>query len=294
MAAHWSYNVNGETGPSHWGEQYETANGSHQSPIDIDTSKAKTVGIGEFTLTGFDDSPSGSELTLTNNGHSAQVNVTGDYFVAGGGLPTKYKVAQFHFHWGSNNKVGSEHTVDGKQYAAELHFVTYNPEKFSSLTEATVDSDGVAVLGSFLEVCEETNSAYEPLLAAFDNITYKGGSHTFEQPFPFRHLMPENMKDFYRYNGSLTTPGCQECVIWTLFKETIKISEAQIAKFRTLIPIGMQEAEGITHLEDNFRPVQPLNDRVVTTTIPAKTTTTEKIDPVEEKPRKKTSMCNIV
>ena len=31
-----------------------------------------------------------------------------------------------HAHWGSCAGHGSEHTVDGKQYDAELHIVHYN------------------------------------------------------------------------------------------------------------------------------------------------------------------------
>ncbi len=42
------------------------------------------------------------------------------YGMAGGGLPTNYYAAQFHFHWGSNNIQGSEHTVDGKAYPLEV------------------------------------------------------------------------------------------------------------------------------------------------------------------------------
>ena len=42
------------------------------------------------------------------------------YNVSGGGLNGVYTTVQFHFHWGANNNVGSEHTVDGKEYAAEV------------------------------------------------------------------------------------------------------------------------------------------------------------------------------
>lgn len=36
---------------------------------------------------------------------------------------TAYQLAQFHFHWGPNDKEGSEHTVDGKQYPLEVRKV---------------------------------------------------------------------------------------------------------------------------------------------------------------------------
>jgi hypothetical protein len=33
---------------------------------------------------------------------------------------SKYKLREFHFHWGDNNQVGSEHTVHGKPFSAEV------------------------------------------------------------------------------------------------------------------------------------------------------------------------------
>ena len=36
-------------------------------------------------------------------------------------LEGEYHLGQFHFHWGSAEDKGSEHTVDGKRYFAEVH-----------------------------------------------------------------------------------------------------------------------------------------------------------------------------
>ena len=38
----------------------------------------------------------------------------------------KYKIAQFHLHWGKTSSTGSEHTVDGKMYSSEVN--THEPQ----------------------------------------------------------------------------------------------------------------------------------------------------------------------
>lgn len=34
--------------------------------------------------------------------------------LSGGQLNGTYQILQLHFHWGSNDNIGSEHTIDGK------------------------------------------------------------------------------------------------------------------------------------------------------------------------------------
>ena len=44
----------------------------------------------------------------------------------GGPLTKKYKFEQFHFHWGGHDSEGSEHTVEGKMYPAEVGTKQWN------------------------------------------------------------------------------------------------------------------------------------------------------------------------
>ena len=40
--------------------------------------------------------------------------------ISEGGLPNKFKAAQFHFHWGSYDQQGAEHGIDGVFAPAEV------------------------------------------------------------------------------------------------------------------------------------------------------------------------------
>jgi len=41
-------------------------------------------------------------------------------------------------------------------------------------------------------------------------------------------LLPTDLTKFFRYPGSLTTPGCFESVTWTVFKDVVNISQYQV------------------------------------------------------------------
>lgn len=45
-----------------------------------------------------------------------------------------------------------------------------------------------------------------------------------------KNLLPVSTSKFYRYSGSLTTPGCNEIVVWTVFDEPVSMSENQVTR----------------------------------------------------------------
>jgi len=113
------------TGPAKWGGDCQT--GKAQTPIDIKSLQTiwkKSLGIP--ALTNYNEMPSG-KLRASNNGHSISISLPDRvYNVSGIGLPEVYTTAQFHLHWGSTNMKGSEHFLDGKQYAAEVGDIKEN------------------------------------------------------------------------------------------------------------------------------------------------------------------------
>lgn len=51
-----------------------------------------------------------------------------------------------------------------------------------------------------------------------------GSSVDIVQPLSISDLLGSvDLTKFYRYQGSLTTPTCDEVVVWTVFEEPIKI-----------------------------------------------------------------------
>ncbi|KAG7224490.1 hypothetical protein INR49_015014 [Caranx melampygus] len=210
--------------PEKWNHANSACGGRKQSPINVVTRKTlKDERLTPFQFKNYQQIFTG---TIKNNGHSVQVGVPHVSTISGGGLPTTYKAVQFHLHWGTNGGPGSEHTIDGEQYPMEPS--TSGNRKYDSIINA-------------LQYIRNTN----------DNTSLQSISLT--------QLIPseQNLTSYYRYQGSLTTPGCTEAVIWTLFENPIPLSMDQLKAFSQLKFHDGKPMVG------TFRPVQPLNGRQV-------------------------------
>ncbi|XP_042858782.1 carbonic anhydrase 7-like [Penaeus japonicus] len=258
-APHWGYE--GATGPQHWPDLFpDFCAGSSQSPIDLDDHSATLVtSTDAWALDKYAIVP--PEMIIKNNGHTAQVewtltDINELPYISGGNLGSKYTFAQFHFHWGSVHTQGSEHTINGLQYPAELHLVHFK-SKYETIGEAVLHEDGLAVLGIMLEISDVDNEHLTPIIAGLATVPHSGDQESLTTLFSLGSLLPEDTSSFYRYQGSLTTPTCNEVVTWTVFSHPITISETQLEAFRALLD------EEEHHIEDNFRPVQHLNGRTL-------------------------------
>ncbi|KAK7011733.1 Carbonic anhydrase 14 [Biomphalaria glabrata] len=237
QAHKWSYD--GEDGPLNWHKKFPGGcDGKSQSPIDIvpeETTYSRN--LKDFAIW-YDPPHPDAKFYIKNNGHTAQVELQGEFYVANGGLPNVYKAVQFHFHWGHKAHHGSEHTIDGKAYPIELHLVTYNKDLYKDVLEALPRTGGLAVLGVMFEISEEDNPALDTVIKALKHIRPPKSSHRVELPaFSIRDLLPSDITRYYRYNGSLTTPNCFESVIWTVFDRPQTISESQLSEFRRLLQV---------------------------------------------------------
>uniref|UniRef100_A0A3P9NPN2 Carbonic anhydrase n=1 Tax=Poecilia reticulata TaxID=8081 RepID=A0A3P9NPN2_POERE len=240
-----------KNGRQKWAGGNVDCGGKSQSPINIVTRK--TVKDERLTPIEFKNYQQTFKNSLTNNGHSGVCAHT--VTISGGDLSTTYKAVQFHLHWGKDGGPGSEHTIDGEQYPMELHIV-HMKSSYADLTTALRDPNGVAVLGFFYEVILLNSFLYRVANMAvfvFSDVSFSLPSISLAQLIP-----PEQkLTSYYRYRGSLTTPPCSESVVWTVFETPIPLSMDQMKAFSTV-----QFYDG-TSMVNNFRPVQPLNGRLV-------------------------------
>jgi carbonic anhydrase len=229
-APHWSYE--GAEDPAHWAalapEFAVCGTGHQQSPIDLVTSAAPAPAGAASLPARFDRGDLRTvRVDIVNNGHTVQVDTVGSGVLVIG--KERYVLQQFHFH------TPSEHTVDGRSFPLEAHFVHKAP------------SGKLAVVGLLFDEGAE-NGALTPYWShlpqsAGPPVDLGRGGVDIGKILPARH-------DVYRYDGSLTTPPCSEGVTWLVLKEHATASAKQIEAFRTLMK------------HDN-RPVQALNGRGV-------------------------------
>jgi carbonic anhydrase len=219
----WSYQ--GSNGPAHWAEldmAYKKCKfGLQQSPVNIETAKVEKAALKPTAFSYKKSVP----VEVVNEGHSIQVNVPPGSTVTIEG--EKHELFEFHFH------TPSEEQIDGKPYPLALHLV--HKDKFENLTYLVV---------LFKEGKE--NPALKPI---FSSLPAKVGAKTKLPALDLAAMLPAE-RSFYEFIGSLSTPPCNENVLWRVFKTPAEVSPSQLAAFKKLYKM-------------NARPVQPLNGRVV-------------------------------
>lgn len=218
--AHWGYE--GNVGPDQWTSlkpEFSACAGKNQSPIDVSgTIDAKLKPLR------FSYKAGGHEVV--NNGHTIQVNIdTGSSVVVDG---IQFDLKQFHFHSPSENH------ISGKSYPLEAHLVH-------------ADKDGnLAVVA----VVFNAGPANATVAAAWSQMPKAEGKAVLPTKVSAAGLLPKS-HDYYRYNGSLTTPPCTEGVRWIVMKKPMTVSKEQLNAFQTNLGFA------------NNRPIQPANARPI-------------------------------
>ena len=242
------------------------AEGVRQSPINVQPAKAVKARAASPISAHFAND---ATLDVVNTYNTAgtvkqewatlKANVPAGSSISVDGV--KYNLLQFHFH------TPSEHAVNGKRTAMEVHFVFLrdaaapcgrNPDALMVIGARIVAGAHNAELGKIFDSASlPANSAAPHLAVAHFDVGNVLGS----------------LSSSWRYSGSLTAPAsfaptCDEPegtvahqleaddlpenVSWVVLSHTIAISAEQIATFKKLFPEG------------NSREAMPLKGRKVT------------------------------
>ena len=218
-----SWGYSGAVGSHHWANLSKdnvACLGKNQSPVNLaDFIDADLPAIA------FSYRAGGHEII--NNGHTVQVN-----YAKGSHIEIddeKFHLIQFHFH------SPSENTIKGQSYPLEAHFVHAS------------DTGELAVIAVMYQAGIENKG----LKKAWAHIPiHAGEQYSFTETLMAGDLLPDN-KDYYRFNGSLTTPPCSEGVRWLVMKNTVMASRQQIDRFLSALH------------EPNNRPLQAINARPI-------------------------------
>ncbi|CAF1924199.1 hypothetical protein YC2023_056920 [Brassica napus] len=228
-----NYKKNDDKGPERWGEikpEWEMCGkGELQSPIDLMNERVKIVShLGRLIR---DYEP--SNATIKNRGHDIMLK-----FKDGAG---SIKINGFHYelqqlHWHSP----SEHTVNGRRFALELHMV--HEGKNGRMAVVTVLYK-IGRADTFIRSLEKELEAITDLDDAEKHV---------------RMIDPKQIKigsrKYYRYIGSLTTPPCTQNVTWSVVRKIRTVTREQVRLLRVAV-----HDDSLT----NARPVQPINKRMV-------------------------------
>lgn len=202
---------------------YGSCAGNSQSPINIET--LFTVPSSDLPEVSYNYTP--FEMRIVDNGHTIQVNGPGEN-VSVTYNDVAYEFVQFHFHRLSEHQINTSHT------AMELHVVHQD------------ENGNLLVLGYMIE----PGSSNPFLQAVFNHIPEEEKVEIATGITIDLTTIQPNNKNYYTYSGSLTTPPCTAAVQFVIFKETMQADPQQIELFAS-------------YYNDNYRPVQPLNNRFV-------------------------------
>ena len=160
--------------------------------------------------------------------------------------------AQMHLH------APSEHTIDGKSFDVEIHFVNL----FESMENGTTYTKA-AVIGVMFDRAaggSESNEFLQDIIDLHKAKLSDSQDSKNTVTVDVSKLDLDTSK-YYHYQGSLTTPPCSEIVEWHVLDTVQSISKAQLDYIKTFTTSWSTSSDGATN--GNNRMTMPINSRTV-------------------------------
>lgn len=189
---------------------------ARQSPVDLQESTFEIETGGDPILIGwgedaFDVENSGHDFRITMKDEASTITIGSEVFV----------LQNVHLH------TRSEHTINGSHMDAEAHFV-----------HEDADED-IVVIAVFFRRTAQTSEAWRPIFNALPvNLCRKnpmGSRISLVDLLPReqRDVPRTEVKNYWRYVGSLTTPKCTEGVRFFFVRPFLEISAGDLQKLAT-------------------------------------------------------------
>ncbi len=224
---HWSYT--GDDSPGNWGKldaEYTTCGiGHHQSPVNIVQDKVAT----DSQLPPIEFSYKPSHFSIVDNGHTVMVTPEAGNSITVMGK--KYDLIQFHFHH------PSEEQFMGRAYEMDAHLVHKSADGQLAVVAVQIDKDDKHALAPLQTIWQYFPQTHDQPVSAGETMLDPAG------------LLPQD-RNYYTYDGSLTTPPCSEGVLWLVLKDKVEATSQQTTVFTDRYPL-------------NARPAQPLGERTI-------------------------------
>jgi carbonic anhydrase len=217
----WSYD--GANGPQAWGqlkpEYAACSQGERQSPIDVRDSIKVQLDAVQFHY-------QAPDFRVMDDGRTVRVMVDPGSFIEVAGR--RYELQHLQFHR------PSEVHLNGKAFDMAVHLVHQDTQGRSAVVAVQL----------------ERGNAHPVVQAVWNNLPLeKGMEQPARSPLDLPSLLPSDQR-YATFMGSMTSPPCQEGVLWVVMKQPVAVSDYQIAVFSRLYPM-------------NARPLQAANGRMV-------------------------------
>jgi carbonic anhydrase len=107
---------------------------------------------------------------------------------------------------------------------------------------------------------KKTNPALSPILTALQAVSNPSPTWIrVDAPLDLSPIIPNRHGGYiFNYKGGLTSPTCNEQVDWYVFDDPVMVGPDDVDAFRN----HLKDSRGIP-MEQNHRPVQPTNGRLV-------------------------------
>ena len=100
-----------------------------------------------------------------------------------------------------------------------MQLIHFNTKCGNTMEDAILQcpTEALAPMAIFIKESGGDNKAFDSIIEGLKHIKHQG-QKTYIKPFPLAKLLPRDVDEFFRYEGSMTYPDCNQNTIWTVFK----------------------------------------------------------------------------